>query len=67
MSDLIVTADIPFGDPGRGVYAYRVGDKVSAEAVKENGWEDYVASPTSKAGKQAVGDAAGEPVTEKKG
>lgn len=65
MSDLIVTADIPFGDPGRGVFAYRVGDKVSEEAVKENGWEDYVASPSTKAARQAVADVTGQPVSDK--
>jgi hypothetical protein len=58
----IVTADIPLGDPGRGVYAFRVGDKVSEEDIKANGWEDYVASPSSKAGKEAAETAAGEPV-----
>lgn len=45
MSDelLVVKQDIPFG----AVYAYRVGDKVTAEAVKANKWEDYVESPKS--------------------
>lgn len=60
MTDRVVTADIPFGDPGRGVFAYRVGDTVSPEAVKANGWEDYVASPSTKAGQQAVATATGE-------
>lgn len=43
MSDelLIVTRDIPFG----AVFAYRAGDKITAEAVKANKWEDYVESP----------------------
>ncbi|GAB7039704.1 MULTISPECIES: hypothetical protein [Catenuloplanes] len=60
MTDRIVTSDIPFGDPGRGVFAYRVGDKVSEDAVKANGWEDYVASPSSKAGQHAAAAAAGQ-------
>jgi hypothetical protein len=48
---LIVTSDIPFGS----VYAYRAGDQIDEDAVKENKWEDYVASPTSKEAKQALG------------
>ncbi|WDZ87186.1 hypothetical protein [Micromonospora cathayae] len=60
MSDRVVTTDIPLGDPGRGVFAYRVGDKVPEADVKANGWEDYVASPTSQAGKQAAAEASGE-------
>lgn len=50
----VATSDIPFGDPGRGVYAFRVGQPVPADLVKENGWEDLVASPSSKAGQTAV-------------
>jgi len=60
---LVATSDIPFGDPGRGVYAHRAGDRVPAENVKANGWEDYVASPTSAAGKKAAATAAGEETT----
>lgn len=56
MSNLVVTRDIPFGDPGRGVYAYRAGDRITKEAVEENGWEDYVASPKTKAAQQATTD-----------
>ena len=54
MSDPIATRDIPFGDPGRGVYAFRVGDRVPEALVKDNGWDEYVSSPESKAGKQAA-------------
>jgi hypothetical protein len=55
MSDTrrVVIADIPFN--GGTVYAYRVGDKVDESAVKANGWEDYVASPSTKAAKEALG------------
>lgn len=60
MTDPVATSDIPFGDPGRGVYAFRVGDTVPAHLVKDNGWEDYVSSPTTKAGQQAVATATGE-------
>jgi hypothetical protein len=53
---LIVTQDIPFGS----VYAYRVGDKITREAVEANGWQDYVATPSSKTAKTAVAEATGE-------
>lgn len=55
MSDTrrVVIADIPFGS----VYAYRVGDKIEEDAVKANGWDDYVAAPTTKAAKEALGVA----------
>ncbi|MER7164498.1 hypothetical protein ABT336_00245 [Micromonospora sp. NPDC000207] len=59
MSDRVVTTDIPLGDPGRGVFAFRVGDRVPEQQVKENGWEAYVASPKSAAGQQAAAEAAG--------
>lgn len=39
---LVVTSDIPFGSSG--VYAYRVGDRITPEAVDANGWGDYVAT-----------------------
>lgn len=57
MSDeyLQVTEDIPFG----AVFAYRKGDRITKEAVEENGWQDYVAAPSSKAAKTAVAEATG--------
>ena len=54
---LVVTQDIPFGDPGRGVFAYRVGDKVSEDAVKANKWQDYVSAENTQAAKTAVAEA----------
>lgn len=59
---LVVTSDIPFGDPGRGVYAYRVGDRISEDAVKDNGWQDYVSGQNTQAAKSAVADATGTDV-----
>lgn len=59
MTDPVATSDIEFGE-GRGVYAFRVGDRVPADLVKEHGWQDLVSSPTSQAGKQAVAAATGE-------
>ncbi|MEU4772965.1 hypothetical protein [Micromonospora sp. NPDC023644] len=61
MSDRVVTTDIPIGDPGRGVFAFRVGDTVSEKQVKDNGWEAYVATAKSNAGQQAVAEASGTP------
>ena len=43
--DLVVTSDIPFGS----AHAYRRGDKHQKDAVEANDWEDYVASPSTKA------------------
>jgi hypothetical protein len=43
---LVVTQDIPFN--GGTVYAYRVGDSITREAVEANGWQDYVAGPATK-------------------
>ncbi|MEV1321958.1 hypothetical protein AB0J14_38420 [Micromonospora arborensis] len=48
-SELVASSDIPFGDPGRGVFAFRKGDRVPAELVESNGWEDFVsASPKAE-------------------
>lgn len=57
MSKLVVTQDIPLGDPGRGVFAFRIGDQVDEKDVKDNGWQDYVSGPQTKAAKQAVDTA----------
>lgn len=55
MSDELLTViqDIPFGN----VYAYRAGQKITREAVEANGWQDYVATPSSKTAKTAVAEA----------
>jgi hypothetical protein len=49
---LVVTSDIPFGD--RGVYAFRVGDRVSEETVKANKWEGFVSAENTKAAESAT-------------
>lgn len=51
MGKKIVTADIPFGS----VYAYRKGDLIDDDAVKANGWDDYVAAANTKAAREAQG------------
>jgi hypothetical protein len=53
---LTVTQDIPFGT----VFAYRKGDKIAESAVEANGWQDYVAAPSTKAAKEAASAASGE-------
>lgn len=55
-----VISDIPFGS----AYAYRRGDWIDDDAVEANGWQDYVASPTSKEAK-AVREELGVPEPEK--
>lgn len=47
-SDPIAIRDIPFGDPGRGVYAFRVGDRVPAELVEKHGWHESVSAEDPK-------------------
>ncbi len=58
MSTKKVIQDIPIGDPGRGVYAFRVGDTIDSELVEENGWQDYVAGSNTKAAQKATAAAA---------
>ncbi len=46
MSDveyLTVLQDIPAN--GGTVYAYRAGDRITQDAVDQNGWQDYVSMP----------------------
>ena len=63
--DPVAIADIEApGTPGRGIYAFRVGHVVPADLVKKHGWEDLVASRTSKAAQAAT---SGEPVSAEKG
>ncbi len=59
MSTKKVIRDIPIGDPGRDVYAFRVGDTIDSALVEENGWHDYVAGPETKAAQKATAAAAG--------
>jgi hypothetical protein len=56
MTNKIVVQDIPFGS----AHAYRRGDQITDEAVKENGWEDYVASRDSEAARKVLADIVGE-------
>lgn len=56
----VATSDIPHGDPGRGVYAFRKGQTVPAHLVEEHGWQDYVSGANTATGRQAVADVTGE-------
>lgn len=60
MSSFVATSDIPFGDPGRGVYAFRKGDRVPADLVQEHGWQDFVSGAGTQAAQKAVTDVTGE-------
>ncbi|MFI5833213.1 hypothetical protein ACIA5A_06000 [Micromonospora sp. NPDC051300] len=59
-TDPVATSDIPFGDPGRGVYAFRKGQTVPSGLVDEHGWQEFVSGAGSKAGQQAVADVTGD-------
>ena len=62
MSDFIAKEHIYAGDPGRGVIAYAKGARVTADAVKANGWEDQVVGTNTKEGREIVAGLTGEPV-----
>lgn len=64
MSDLVAKEDIPFGDPGRGVFAFRRGDSVPAALAKDNQWDDYVVGAGTKEARQIRADLTGEQVEE---
>ncbi|GAA3781153.1 hypothetical protein [Micromonospora maritima] len=60
MSEFVATSDIEFGEPGRGVYAFRKGQTVPADLVESNGWQDYVSGAGTKAAQQATADVTGD-------
>lgn len=60
MSDFVATSDIPAGDPGRGVFAFRKGDRVPAHLVEQNDWQDFVSGAGTQAAQKAVTDVTGE-------
>lgn len=49
------TADIEFGEPGRGVYAFRAGDLVPVALVEEHGWQEHVEQPKASSSKKTTG------------
>jgi hypothetical protein len=56
----IAKQDIPWG----GVNAYTRGQRVEADAVKANGWEDLVVGEGTKEARQIHADITGRPVDE---
>jgi hypothetical protein len=60
VGDFIAKSDIPWG----GVNAYTRGQRVSADAVKANGWEDLVVGEGTKEAKQIHAEITGVPLAE---
>ena len=54
----IARQDIPFG----GVLAYTRGQRVEADAVKTNGWEDLVVGDGTKEAREIQAEITGRPV-----
>lgn len=55
MTAYVAKSDIPFG----GVLAYTRGQRVEADAVKANGWEDLVVSDGSKEAREIKAEITG--------
>jgi hypothetical protein len=60
VSDFIAKSNIPFGS----ALAYTRGQTVSADAVKANGWEDYVVGANTKEARQILAEVTGEPLAD---
>lgn len=60
MSEFVVKTDIPFGS----ALAYTRGQKIDADAVKRNKWEDYVVGANTKEARQILAEVTGEPLAE---
>lgn len=58
MGDFIAKENIPWG----GVNAYTRGQRVSADAVKDNGWDDLVVGEGTKEAREIKADVSGRPV-----
>lgn len=56
----VVTSDIPFG----GVLAYTRGQTITEQAVKDNGWDDFVAVAGTKAAAEVQAEITGRDVAE---
>jgi hypothetical protein len=57
--DYIAKTDIPVAP---GVLAYTRGQVVAADAVKANGWEDYVVGAGTKEAREIKAEVTGRPV-----
>lgn len=62
MGDFVAKDNIPFG----GVLAYTRGQRVSADAVKANGWEDLVVGEGTKEAAAIHADITGQPAEDTK-
>lgn len=60
MSKQIVKENIPAG----GVWAYTRGQTIESDAVKANGWEDFVVGEGTKEARQIIAEITGDPIVE---
>jgi len=58
VSSYIAKSDIPWG----GVLAYTRGQRVEADAVEANGWQDLVVGENTKEARQIKADITGRPI-----
>jgi hypothetical protein len=58
VGDFIAKENIPWG----GVLAYTRGQRVEADAVKANGWEDLVVGEDTKEAREIKAEITGHPV-----
>jgi hypothetical protein len=56
----IAKANIPWG----GVLAFSRGQRVEADAVKANGWEDLVVGENTKEAREIKAEVSGRPVAD---
>ena len=62
MGDFVARENIPVG----GVLAYTRGQRVTADAVKANGWEDMVVGEDTKEAAAIRADITGQPAEDTK-
>jgi hypothetical protein len=62
VSTFIAKSNIPWGEGG--VLAYTRGQTVEADAVKANGWQDYVVADGTKEAAEVKADITGRPVSD---
>lgn len=60
MTRYVARENIPAG----GVWAYTRGQAVEADAVKANGWEEYVVGENTKEARRIHAEILGEPFDE---
>lgn len=60
MGAFIAKENIPWG----GVLAYARGQRVEADVVDANGWQDLVAGENTKEGREIKADVSGRPVSD---